>query len=448
MRSRKITVSTLLIILTLLFSLHLAAQTFAENNRSLEGLAFEINHNDINSDDFSDFAALKNKIGNSRIVMLGEESHGAGHTFLMKGRLIKFLHEEMGFNVLAWESGVAPVAKVDREFSKKNVSAFDAAKRGIFYTWVSSNEVQPLLKYLKGTKDTDNPIINVGMDSQFSGWRCRRDFYLEVTRFLKTEGKSLLSDENQDQMKAFFDVEASDYYQFKEDKEQMKLAIETLKSVLKTTKKNKRLLKKKHGRFEYDYFRFKVKAVLQDINYTLKYFDDEESLLKSSRERDKSMGKNFIHIAEKLYPDEKIIIWAHSGHTFRNANLVSQETGYKPFEPLHEKIMGHVIHEKFGDQIYSIAFTSYEGEVCHNIYSAVYYQEPAIEGSLEWYIYQLGYKYSFVDLKHLPQGHWLLSPDLKTRFITLDFFQAPWAELYDAFIYAEKSFPKSYVGKQ
>jgi hypothetical protein len=53
----------------------------------------------------ADLEPLREVIGNRRIVMLGESTHGDGATFAAKIRLIKFLHERMGFDVLAFESG-------------------------------------------------------------------------------------------------------------------------------------------------------------------------------------------------------------------------------------------------------------------------------------------------------------------------------------------------------
>ncbi|MEJ7560886.1 MAG: hypothetical protein WKF66_21425 [Pedobacter sp.] len=44
------------------------------------------------STDYSDLEAFGNSIGNSKIVMLGEQDHGDAATFLAKTRLIKYLH--------------------------------------------------------------------------------------------------------------------------------------------------------------------------------------------------------------------------------------------------------------------------------------------------------------------------------------------------------------------
>src|SRR5690349_16563489 len=57
-------------------------------------------------EDFTDLVPLKAFFGNARIVLLGEQSHGDGTTFSTKIRLIKFLHDRLGFEVLAFENGI------------------------------------------------------------------------------------------------------------------------------------------------------------------------------------------------------------------------------------------------------------------------------------------------------------------------------------------------------
>ena len=63
-------------------------------------------HEDIESNSFTDLDMLKPLLQDKRIVFLGESSHGVAE-LLAKTRLIQFLHKEMGYNVLAFESGLS-----------------------------------------------------------------------------------------------------------------------------------------------------------------------------------------------------------------------------------------------------------------------------------------------------------------------------------------------------
>ena len=52
---------------------------------------------------FTDLEFLKKVLENKRIVCLGESTHDDASTFLAKTRLIKFLHEKLGYTILLWE---------------------------------------------------------------------------------------------------------------------------------------------------------------------------------------------------------------------------------------------------------------------------------------------------------------------------------------------------------
>src|SRR6218665_1065654 len=99
------------------------------------------------NDEINELKKLKKYIGDSRIVLLGEQTHGDGATFETKVKLVKYLHQQMGFTVLAFESNQYNV-EIAWEDVLQNKSPMSALQRSTPPIWGEAKEMQPLFEYL------------------------------------------------------------------------------------------------------------------------------------------------------------------------------------------------------------------------------------------------------------------------------------------------------------
>lgn len=122
---------------------------------------------DSTDNDFSDLLPLKKVIGDAQVVFLGESTHWAGPIYHAKTRLIRFLHQEMGFDVLANESSIDGTATT-WNIMKQVRNSREAFRNAV--TFGSERvELQPLRRYLEEKATSSRPLELIGFDSQMSG---------------------------------------------------------------------------------------------------------------------------------------------------------------------------------------------------------------------------------------------------------------------------------------
>src|SRR5262249_30742521 len=149
--------------------------------------AAEIDSIDFDDNEFDDLEAFGKAVGNARMVMLGEQTHGDGTAFRAKARLIRFLHEELGFDVLAFESGFYDMHKV-WERIRAGDDAAKAARSGMFGMWSQSRQVRPLIDYIGERADSSRPLELTGFDCQFSGRASKDHLVDDLVEFLAKHG--------------------------------------------------------------------------------------------------------------------------------------------------------------------------------------------------------------------------------------------------------------------
>ncbi|MEO7047847.1 MAG: erythromycin esterase family protein, partial [Ferruginibacter sp.] len=125
----------------------------------------------INPEDtsYADLSYLAEAIKNVRVVMLGEQDHGDGTTFLAKTRIVKFLHEKLGYNVLAFESDFLSVNLAWSQVEEKKISVKEAINRNIYPVWTNCSQCDGLFKYIEAISGTPDPLKLTGFDNQLTG---------------------------------------------------------------------------------------------------------------------------------------------------------------------------------------------------------------------------------------------------------------------------------------
>jgi erythromycin esterase-like protein len=113
----------------------------------------------LSSNDFADLQFLKDELTSASIVFLGENSHSVREYNLLKVRLIRYLHQELGYSMIAFESSPSNLRYVS-DFREK-LTPEKMLEMGLFSIW-RTEEVRELMEYLKA-----NPSLQLrGFDCQ------------------------------------------------------------------------------------------------------------------------------------------------------------------------------------------------------------------------------------------------------------------------------------------
>ncbi len=128
--------------------------------------------------DFDDLLFLADILQDKRVVILGETGHRDGLAFKAKVRLIKYLHEQLGYNLIAFE-GATPFGmfRVSEGIKRDNTleNVLQQFRIGLNLAWSRSLEFQELTKYVGNRFDS---LSVIGIDNKFNSTIFSRRFPL------------------------------------------------------------------------------------------------------------------------------------------------------------------------------------------------------------------------------------------------------------------------------
>jgi len=321
------------------------------------------------SDDFSDLQFLKPLLAGKRIVQLGEASHGVAESSWAKVRLIKFLHQEMGFDVVAFEGAFDQCFDANKEIG--TLAPHDVMNHCMFWTW-RTNEVSTLFEYMAAVRKTARPLTLAGFDIQISGSVVDKTRLRAMLAIADAALASRLDDFEKEVgagklLTAQRGASAQAFY------EDVARALGAQRAALR-----------KAG-----YVPMDIDVEIQAAHARGRLARMNEHLdVPNSKDgntvRDAAMAEQLDFLLDSLYPQHKVIVWAHNMH-------VSNAPAAGDFPS-----MGELLAQRRREEMYTVGFYMGHGMANNGAPNPTQVFAPPPD-TVEGVLANGGMKYAFVD---------------------------------------------------
>jgi erythromycin esterase len=401
----------------------------------------------LSSVEFSDLQFLKSLLKGKRIIQLGESAHGAREFNMSKVRLIKFLHEEMGVNIVAFESPFFPFFSAMQSGANADVTAL--MKESIFRVW-QTEEVRELFRYAQSTYKTPKPLRLVGFDCQLGAYfaenRKRPQLFREVlTQRKNKEYAEYIAKEDSAFVERLFVYPTLRKY-LVENKARLIQRYDSLlrflpdiTSARQAAPEQKELPAMIAAIEARNTIALIEQLTLHDGSDTF-----SQGLIGSFEVRDKTNADNIAALADVLYPGEKMVVWAHNTHIRYNNKAIKH---VEEPDPQYPRTTGSWLRERFQGQLYTLGLYMYRGKIAQNNRQIISVTK-ATKGSLESIAYRALQQAVWIDFTRYSNktsgNSWMFEAITAKEWGQFAIYCVP-REQYDGVLFVDTVNPPKYI---
>jgi erythromycin esterase len=377
-------------------------------------------------DDDADLGPLADAIGDARLVQLGEASHSAGSGFSAKARVVRFLHERLGFDVLIWEEGIFDLRLAHADLSRGD-APIDVVTRALRPGWAGAAELAPLFARTRASLATTRPLELAGYDARFGA-----DALERLPAWLRGVGGALRDPAHRRAAIALADdvlarhdgIARATEGGIAPSDEQLAGFRDAASRLLDDLATRRDAYERVHGRRETGFAERVIESLRTDgpgradlVPAMSGAPEAGAAFARFWHDRDLQGARNLRWLLEEGYPGRKAVFWAHNVHVM-NAHCAEWFVDIAP-DPIPGGMtpVGVPIADWLGDDVYTIGMTHFDGAV------GLPGEEPqpidpAAPGSLEARLHDRGETALFLDLRGTDDtpGHPVRSP-LSVRVI-------------------------------
>jgi len=260
------------------------------------------------SEPTAELDALKTFIGESKVIGLGEATHGTLEFFEMKDRVFRFMVEQMDTKAIGFEATWGGALHVNRYIQTGEGDVEEVIRKMKFWTW-ATEEVKALVEWMKDYNDgkpESERIYFYGFDMQTMD--DERDWIFNYLAPISSEITKSIVDPI-DELMTFF---TANEYTNTADAIQDSLRNSIVEARTLFEAQEDELVQNSTQR-EYDLMHYAFEVILQH---------ESHKRLNTSDSRDFHMAANVDWMRDWL-ENERIALWAHNGHLTKEGSFFS-----------------------------------------------------------------------------------------------------------------------------